>query len=148
MEKQPTAMNDAEKLMVIVESLRQVMEEEIGLVEKFKYNNEAEILRRKQELSLTYQATLKSLHDNPQKEALMQNGMRDLLTAAGKKLAETASRNARALQIAQASTGRLLQVMMDEIRRNLHADGGYSKQAVLTAAQKSTSIPVAVSQRV
>jgi hypothetical protein len=78
----------------------------------------------------------------------MQGGMKEKLVAAGKNLEDTAQRNAKALQMAQATTGRLLQTMMDEIRRELHDQSGYSKGATLTAAEKSTSVPVAVNRKI
>ncbi|MBI3419078.1 MAG: hypothetical protein HY053_02965 [Proteobacteria bacterium] len=135
------------KLLLIVSDLSGVLEDEVGLLEKRDYGRHPEILRRKQELTLNYQNSLKALGEGPGKSTLNPQE-RESLTIAGQKLEAVTQRNAEALRLAEASTDRLLQTMMEEIRKELHKESNYSSQAVLSAAEKGVMRPIAVNRKV
>lgn len=137
----------SQKLIFIVSDLTTVLEEETGLVEKRHYASYAELLRRKQELTLSYQHSLKAFGEGTPKDSLSAEE-RDRLINAGKKLEAVTQRNAEVLRIAEASSARLMHGMMEEIRKEVQKESNYSRQAVLSAAEKGAMRPIAVNRRV
>jgi hypothetical protein len=138
----------AQMLMGLMQRLTLALEDEIIMVEKRDFRNQTEVLRRKQELTLHYQTALKSLADSPEKAKMISAKDKEDLHAYGKILEAVTQRNAKALRIAQLTSERLLSTMMNEVRKELHREGGYASNAILTAAQKDCSRPVAYSSRI
>lgn len=136
------------KIMSIVTELDGVLETEINLLKKFQYVKHPELLRRKQELTLHYQMSLKAIADLPDKKTVLTDEVRARLTEAGRKLEATTLRNAEAIRAAQFSTEYLLDTVMKEIKNELNRESGYSKGATLTTAEKASTRPVALNQRV
>lgn len=133
------------KLMTIMDEMIRLMEEEIPLVRHQKYEQQNAIIRRKQELTLDYHATLQSL---AAKKNSLSPEERATLQARGTELEKTAMRNAEAVRLAHHATDRLLQVMMNEIRKDQYAAGGYSQQGNMKGAESDRSRPLACNQRV
>jgi hypothetical protein len=137
-----------QQLLNLMQRLGETLEDEIVLLEKRSYTHYADILRRKQELTHHYQTALKSLNDAPDKAKLINLAEKAHLQAQGRVLEAVTQRNAKALRIAQASSERLLDTMMNEVRKELHRESGYSRGAIMIAAQKDCSRPVAYSNRI
>jgi len=145
----PTAVDTfAQQLMNLMQRLTEALEAEITMLEKREFKYQGEILRRKQELTLHYQTALKALNDSPEKAKMISPPDKEMLQAQGKILEAVTQRNAKALRVAQSTSERLLSTMMNEVRKELHREGGYSSNAVLIAAQKDCSRPVAYSNRI
>jgi hypothetical protein len=136
------------KIMGIIAELDSVLETEIGLLEKFEYTKHPDLLRRKQELTLHYHSSLKALSELPEKKTVLTDDLRARLTEAGHRLETTTRRNADAIRAAQFSTEHLLDSVMKEIKKELNRESGYSKGAVLTEAEKPSTRPVALNQKV
>jgi hypothetical protein len=136
------------KIMAIIAELDSVLETEIGLLEKFQYTRHPELLRRKQELTLHYQGSLKELSNLPEKKAVLTDEVKAKLTEAGKRLEITTRKNAEAIRAAQYSTEHLLDSVMKEIKKEINRESGYSKGAVLSTEERPSSRPVALNQRV
>jgi hypothetical protein len=133
------------KLMGIMEELTELMTQEIPMIKDHRYEQHAEMLRRKQELTLDYQATLKSLAESGKD---VNEAEKNLLKQKGKELEALARENAAAIQMAHNATERLLQVMMDEVRKDLMKNSGYSQQGHLSMKETDKSQPVACNQSV
>lgn len=138
----------AQKLLGIVEELTKVMEAETPLIREREYDRQAPLVKRKQELSLDYQAALKTLAENPSLLSGMSVEQKALLKSSGRKLDEVSRENAEAIRLAHIATERLLSVIMNEIRRDMHAEGGYSQRGMLAAAESAKARPMAYNQRV
>jgi flagellar biosynthesis/type III secretory pathway chaperone len=136
------------KIMGIIAELDSVLETEIGLLEKFQYTKHPELLRRKQELTLHYQNSLKDLSSLPEKKTILTDDVKARLTEAGKRLETTTRRNADAIRAAQYSTEHLLDSVMKEIKKEISRESGYSKGAVLTTEERAPTRPVALNQRI
>jgi flagellar biosynthesis/type III secretory pathway chaperone len=142
------AGSHAAKILTLMDGLASALEDEITLLEKHEYSRHGEILKRKQELTLNYQASLKAIAENPEKATLLSPEERATLQSKGKILEAVTQRNAKAIRIAQAVSERLLGSMMNEVRKEVHKESSYSSSAVLTARQKEVMRPVAYSKRV
>ncbi len=136
---------DPDRLMVIVESLRAVLEEESGLLEKRDFSQAPRLLRQKQELTHLYHAQLRAL-SQAGKDALDAR-KRQSLVEAGRALETVTERNANLLRAAHGASERLMRNIMDLVRKEQQQDSGYDRGAVLDAARKSTCKPVAFNQQ-
>lgn len=138
----------AQKLLLIVEELTRLMDIETPLIKSREYEKHPELIARKQELSMDYQSALKAVADNPSLMAGLSPEQKLAMKESGKKLDIASRANAEAIHLAHIATERLLQAVMDEVRRDLHNQGGYSQRGMLAAAESAKSRPVAYSQRI
>lgn len=136
------------KLMVIIDELTKVFAEENMLLDQRDFSRQVDFSRRKDHLSTAYQAALKELHDHETLKASLSEEERIALRGAGAALDKMAEYNAQALRMAHKATERLLHVVMDEVRREVHRESGYSIRGHLAAAESARSRPVAFNQRV
>jgi hypothetical protein len=137
-----------QRLMAIMEELTALMQEEAPLITERNSARHAELVKRKQELMMDYQAAIKMMSDNPQMMASLPVAERARLKQAGATLDEVSRDNAKAIRVAYQATERLLAVIMEETRKDLHKESGYSGNAVFSMAEKPKAPPVAYSQRV
>lgn len=138
----------AQKLLLIVEELTRLMDIETPLIRSREYDKHPELIARKQELSMDYQSALKAVADNPSLMAGLTTEQKLAMKESGKKLDIASRANAEAIRLAHIATERLLQAVMDEVRKDLHNQGGYSQRGMLAAAESAKSRPVAYSQRI
>lgn len=132
------------QLMQLMDEMTVLLEHEIELVRRHATAELTAVLRRKQELTMDYEAALKSLADNYKS---MPADERAQLKVKGKAMDEAARRNAEVVATAHNATERLLQVVMNEIRQDLMKNSGYAPSGYLAMASKSVSQPVAISQK-
>lgn len=132
------------QLMQIMDEMTALLEHEIELVRQHATAELAGVLRRKQELTMDYEAALKCLAENYKS---MPEGEKTELKAKGKTMDATARRNAEVVATAHHATERLLQVVMDEIRKDLMKNSGYAPSGYLAMASKPVSQPVAISHK-
>lgn len=136
------------RLLGIMTELCQVMEEETPIIEARNYNNQEVFIRRKQELTLDYQSMMKMFAQNQSlKESLSKDDVIQLRSS-GKKLDELAQKNAAALRYAHHASENLLRVVINEIRKDLHKESGYSGRGVMAMAEADRARPISVNQKV
>ncbi|MDX1922762.1 MAG: hypothetical protein SFW65_06510 [Alphaproteobacteria bacterium] len=138
----------AKKLFNIINELSNVMEEETPILLARDYSKQELYLRRKQELTMDYQSTMKVFIENkvlleslPKEESLQ-------LRSSGKKLEEVTQKNADALRFAHHANEHFLKYIINDIRKDLHKESGYSVRGVLALAEAQRSRPVSVNQRI
>lgn len=136
------------KLMVIIDELTKLMEEETPLIEARDFTRHVELLRRKQELTLDYQAALKVIAENPATLEGLSQTERGIMRGAGERLDHVTRRNAEVLNFAARASERLMHAIMEEVRRELQSEGGYASNGLLTLQQASKAKPVAFNERV
>lgn len=136
------------RLLGIMDELSQVMIEEIPIIVARNYTNQDNFIKRKQDLTLDYQSMIKVLAQN---QALLGGLSKDDVTRlreSGKKLDEVTEKNATALRSAHHATEHLLKVVINEIRKDLHKESGYSGRGIMTLAESQHARPISVNQRV
>lgn len=138
----------AQRIFAIVDELIKVIEAETPHIRTRNYSAQAPLLKRKQELTLDYQSALAAVGENPALLSGLGAEHKAALKSAGKKLDDVSRDNAEALRLAHASTERLLSVIMNEVRKEIHNQGGYSQRGMLSAAESARARPVAYNQRV
>ncbi len=138
----------AKKLFNIIHELSNVMEEETPILLARDYSKQEVYLHRKQELTMDYQSTMKVFAENkalleclPKEEALQ-------LRTSGKKLDEVTQKNADALRFAHHANEHFLKYIINDIRKDLHKESGYSVRGVLALAEAQKSRPVSINQRI
>lgn len=136
------------RLLSVMTELSQVMEEELPIIEARNYDNQDIFIRRKQELTLDYQSMIKVLAENkPLLTSLSQDDVSQLRSS-GKKLDEVTQKNAAALRFAHHASEHLLKAVINEIRKDLHKESGYSGRGVMAMAEAQKARPISVNQRV
>jgi flagellar biosynthesis/type III secretory pathway chaperone len=145
----PTPAKDlVNKLLGIMTELTEVMEEEMPIIQSRNFSKIDHFIRRKQELTLDYQSMMKVFTENkPLITSLGQEYMTQLRDS-GKKLDEVTQKNATALKYAHNATEHLLKVVINEIRKDLHKESGYSGRGLLALAESHQARPISVNQRV
>ncbi len=128
-----------QQLMGIMDEMIQLMEEERPVIAKSNTTRHGEIIKRKQELAVDYQAALQSLAGQKNVPESEKNKLREK----GKALNAIAHKNAEMIRLTHAATERLLKAMMHNIRRDLHQTTTYSPRGNFTMAERDQSGPVA-----
>lgn len=126
------------RIVVLIDDIIALMDEEIPLVEGRKREQHAELLKRKQRLTLDYRASLKAIILEPELLKQVPEDIRAKARDAAERLAEAGERNARVIRAVMAASQRLVQsivaIVKDEVLPkssygNVHAGvatGGYS----------------------
>lgn len=138
----------AKRILMIIAELSKVMEEETPILLARDYSKQDNYLRRKQELTLDYQSALKVLVENKTLFACLSKEDVQQLRTEGKKLDALTEKNADALRFAHHANEHFLKVVINEMRRDLHKESGYSQRGVLALAEASKARPVSFNQRV
>jgi hypothetical protein len=112
-------------LLVLIEDLAELMIAEIGLIETRKMPEHAELLKRKQRLTIDYRASIKSLALRPDIFRQIPDELRQAAKAAAQKLADACERNGRALRAAILAAQRLTQTIVGIVRDEMLPKGGY-----------------------
>ncbi len=136
------------KLLTLMGELSQVMLDEMPIIESRDYTNKEHLMRRKQELTMDYQSTLKVFEQN--QSLLTQLSKEDIakLRESGKILDDVTEKNAIALRVAHHATEHLLRVVINEIRKDLHKESGYSGRGVMALAESHHARPISINQRI
>ncbi len=136
------------RLLSIMDELIQVMTEETPIIASHNYTNQDSFLKRKQELTLDYQSVMKVLAQN---QTLLGSLSKDDITRlreSGKKLDDVTEKNATTLRLAHHATEHLLKVVINEIRKDLHKESGYSGRGIMAMAEAQCARPISINQRV
>jgi flagellar biosynthesis/type III secretory pathway chaperone len=136
-----------QKLMGIAQELTRIMEEETPLIAAGHFARQSELVKRKQELTLDYQAILKCFTENPASLSSLNDAQKKSLRATGQELDAATRKNGEALKSAYQVGERLMQAVMEEIRRDMLQDGGYSKRGVMAGYESHKAKPVSFNER-
>ena len=136
-----------QKLLEIVGELTTILEEEATLLKLRDSKRMAVATKRKQELVVDYQTALRFLSENITLARMIPEQDRAKLKEKSDYVRELAEKHAEAIRIAHSSTDRLLGAVMDETRKNLHNQSGYSQRGHLAAAGRDTSRPAMLNQQ-
>jgi flagellar biosynthesis/type III secretory pathway chaperone len=128
--KEPAASPSLEHLMtrtiVLIDEIVTVLEEEIPLIETRKHKEHAELLKRKQRLTLDYRANLKSLIAEPELLKQLPESLRAKARIAAERLAEASGRNARALRAVITASQRLVQSIVAMVKDEVLPQTAYT----------------------
>ncbi|MBY0428379.1 MAG: hypothetical protein K2Q32_04080 [Alphaproteobacteria bacterium] len=144
----PNAKDLMNRLLSTMDALSQVIEEETPIIEAREYNKQDVFIRRKQELTLDYQSMLNVLSQN---QSLLTSLSKDdiaQLRSSGKKLDELAHKNATIIRSAHHASEQVLKIVINEIRKDLHKESGYSGRGVMAMAEAHKARPISINQRV
>ena len=111
--------------IALMDDLAQVMREEADLLEKQKFMDQRDLLKRKQRLALEYRATMKSFAAQPDILKDMPDDVRAAVRNGAQRLADLSDRNARSLRAAVVGVQSLLQSIMRIVKSEALAPNGY-----------------------
>jgi len=115
------------RIIALMEEIVQVMDEEIPLVEGRKRTEHAELLKRKQRLTLDYRASLKAIVLEPDLLRQAPEELRATARAAAAKLAEASERNATIVRAIIAASQRLVQSIITIVKDEKLPTNNYAK---------------------
>lgn len=144
----PQTASFAQKTLALMVEMIALLDVENPLLEKRDFSRLADITRRKEQLHFEYQTALRSLAESAHLRASLTSAERTELREASVKLDGLARRNAETLFHAHNATERLLDVVMNEIRKNVQKEAGYSGRGHFVSAEMGRTRPVAFNQRV
>ena len=130
------------RIIDLIDDLVAVMEEEITLVEKRDRLAHAELLKRKQRLTLDYRASLKTFILEPDLLRKVPDVLRTKARAAGNRLAEASGRNARVIRAIMTASQRLVQSIVAIVKDEVLPSSGYTR--VQTGSYSPTCKPVTI----
>lgn len=136
------------RLLGIMTELSEVMEEETPIIQARNYSNQDIFIRRKHELTQDYQSMMQLFAQNQNLLGSLSKDDVAQLRSSGKKLDEVTEKNANALRFAHHASEHLLKVVINEIRKDLHKESGYSGRGVMALAEAHQARPISVSQRI
>lgn len=136
-------------LIGVIDELSLLLEDEVSLIERRDRADYAELLRRKQRLTLDYTADIKSLATQTGLIESLPEETRNALRHAGKKLEAAVERNARALQVAMIATQKLVQGIIGAVREETQKPLTYANPKTVTqGAYSPVAEPVAVNRTI
>ena len=122
------------RIIALIDALVAVMDEEIPLVEQRQRAQHAELLKRKQRLTLDYRASLKTVVMDPNLLLQIPEDLRAKARAAADRLAEASQRNARALRAIMTASQRLVQAIVAIVRGETLPKNTYNHAAAIKAS--------------
>lgn len=131
METSP-AENAAEllnRVISLIDEIVTVMDDEIPLVEGRKRAEHADLLKRKQRLTLDYRACLKTIVLQPDVIRLVPMELRLKARDAADRLAEACERNARTLRAIMGASQRLVQSIVAIVKDEVLPKAGYNNMS-------------------
>ena len=132
-------------VIALIDELVALMNQEVGLVEKRRTAEHAELLKRKQRLTVDYRAALKSIALQPHLLKTVPNDLRLAAKAAAARLAEASEKNARLLRTAIVASQQLIQTIVGLVKDEVMPKGGYHNpfgQKQVRGAYSPTCQPV------
>lgn len=133
------------RTITMIDEMVTVLEEEIPLIEKRQNEEHAELLKRKQRLTLDYRANLKSLIAEPDLLKQLPDELRAKARLASERLAEAGARNARSLRAVITASQRLVQSIVALVKDEVLPQTTYSNmQAGQSGSYSPTCKPVTV----
>lgn len=143
-----SAQEMVHRLLGIMNELTQIMVDEIPMIEQPGLSKRNFLLERKQELTLDYQSVMKVFSENQDLlKGLSQENVSQLRSS-GKKLDEVTEKNAKALRFAHHANEHLLKVVINQIRKDMYKESGYSGRGVLALAESHQARPISVNQKI
>jgi len=138
------------RIVALIDDLVAVLNEEIPLVEERKRVEHAELLKRKQRLTLDYRASLKAVVLQPELLQQVPEDLRIKARVAGDKLAEASERNARVLRAIMTASQRLVQSIVAIVKDEVLPKSGYQniQAGQMANSYSPTCKPVTVYQTV
>ena len=124
------ATDNLTRIVALVDEIIELMNEEIPLVEGRKRVEHAELLKRKQRMTLDYRASLKNLVLQPEMLKLVPEDLRQKARLSADRLAEASERNARVLRAIMAASQRLVQSIVAIVKDEVLPKTSYSKSQV------------------
>jgi hypothetical protein len=133
------------RIIVLIDEIVALMDEEIPLVEGRKREQHAELLKRKQRLTLDYRASLKAVVMEPNLLREVPEDLRSKARAAAERLAEASGRNARALRAIMTASQRLVQSIVAIVKDEVLPKPGYNNiSASAMSGYSPTCKPVTI----
>ena len=120
------ALESAAQLLMLTLEMNGVLEEEMPLIEKRNVTAHSELLKRKQEIALRYSAAIKKLATERDAMSALPDLEKNMLRAAGRKLEETASRNAKALYLANVGMQKLMDIIVKDVSSQVRPSHSYA----------------------
>ena len=115
--KKPDAPeNILKRLITMIDELAAVMSEEEKLIETRNAAQHAELLKRKQRLTIDYRSSMKVIEAQPDMLKITSSDLRQKARTASRKLAEMTERNARFLRGAIIASEQLAQSVVQAIK--------------------------------
>ena len=113
------------RIVALIDEIIAVMEEEVPLVESRKCAEHAELLKRKQRLTLDYRASLKAFVLEPELLRQVPEDLRAKARLAADRLAAASERNARVLRALMTASQRLVQSIVTIVKDEFLPKSGY-----------------------
>jgi phosphoglycolate phosphatase-like HAD superfamily hydrolase len=136
-------------MMGLVDDLVQVMQDEIPAMEERQHERHQELIRRKQRLTLDYEANLKNMVAEPELLRNLSPELKEKLKTSGIRLAVATEENAKAIKIASQATQRLIQAIIGAMREEAMPKGAYSNPTAMMGMMVPQKCPpVAINQKV
>jgi hypothetical protein len=111
--------------LAIMDELTALLAQEIDLVPARQIEKHAELLKRKQRLTMDYRANIKSFAAQPDILKPLSDGLRAKIKDSAQKLAEMTDRNAKMLRTAVVATQRLIQNIVTLVKKEVMPIQGY-----------------------
>lgn len=113
------------RVTALIDEIAALMNEEIPLIEGRKREEHAELLKRKQRLTLDYRASIKAIIMEPNLLRQVPDEIRQKARRAADKLAEASERNARTLRAVMTASQRLVQSIVSMVKDEVLPKPGY-----------------------
>jgi flagellar biosynthesis/type III secretory pathway chaperone len=120
------AVKTVRAVVNLMSDLANVMQEEANVLEQRKFTSHAELLKRKQRLTLDYRATMKNFAAQPDLLKKMPDDLRTSVREAAQKLSDVTERNARTLRTAVIGVQRLLQSIIGIVKKETLSGRSYT----------------------
>ncbi|MDP9126818.1 MAG: hypothetical protein M3N08_00970 [Pseudomonadota bacterium] len=136
-------------MIALMDELSQLMSQEAELVNNRRQAEHAELLKRKQRLTMDYRAGMKSIAAEPDRLKELPAELRLRLRSSAQKLTDISDRNARMLRTAVMATQRLIQNIVSIVKQETLTKNSYSNPMTAHLALGTYSPvckPVAVSR--
>lgn len=139
----------AHSVVVVMESLAEVMEREMALIDKKDYNAMEDIRKEKLKMVRDYQTQMTVIAENDGVLKALPQATRQTLKEVGLKLAKVSQKNELALRAAITGTQALVQTIMSAARNQSKNMDSYSdprKSPMMLGSYSPMCNPVAVNR--
>lgn len=134
-------------LLGIMTRLIAVMERETELLRSSKPSAIGDLQHDKIALAAAYEAHIRALRENDALPQALDPEMRDEFGRAAAAFQDCLARNERALKAARETTDRVLRLIVREVEKSRHQQGGYSASGLNEAGSGPQPVSIAVDQR-
>ena len=132
-------------VITLIDELVALMNQEVKLVELRRGAEHAELLKKKQRLTVDYRAALKSIALQPNLLKQVPDDLRNAAKAAASRLAEASEKNSRLLRTAIVASQQLIQTIVGLVKEEVMPKNAYGNpfgQKQLRGAYSPTCQPV------